>query len=170
MNFIQCDIANFYPSISEDLMEKALIWASRHSYVSDLAVKVIIHSRRTILFDGKNTWCKKENSKFDVGQGAYDGAEVSELIGLFMLDQIVNVNEVLPKENIGLYRDDMLGVDNRGGPKIERNKKKIIQIFKENGLKLTTEPTTRRVQFLDFVLDLDNNLHKPFQKPNTNKC
>ena len=136
--------------------------------MSKLAIKIILHSRRTILYDGNDTWSKIENSKFDLAQGAFDGAEGSELIGLFMLDQVVNVHKVLPREDIGLYRDDVLGIDSGGGPKIERDKKKIVKIFKDHGLKLTTEATTRRVNFLDFVLDLDKNIHKPFQKPNSN--
>ena len=43
-----------------------------------------------------------------------------------------------------------------------------MQIFKNSGLKLTTETNTRRAQFLDFVLDLDGKEHKPYQKPNAN--
>ena len=168
MKFIQCDITNFYPSISENLMKKALVWAANYTYLSELAIEVIMHSRRTVLFDGKHTWCKRDNPKFDIGQGSFDGAESSELIGLFMIDQVVNVHEVLPKDHFGLYRDDILGVDSGGGPKIERDKKKIVKIFKDLGLHITTEATTRRVHFLDFVLDLDKKIHKPFQKPNSN--
>ena len=166
--FIQFDIENFYPEITEDLLEKASKWASTHTYLSDLAIKIIIHARRTILFDGSQTWCKKVNSKFDVGMGAFDGAEVSELIGLYMLDLVINTHQVLPRDNFGLYRDDILGVCGGSGPVIERIKKKIVQIFKNEGLTVTAEANTRRVNFLDFVLDLDEKIHKPFHKPNAN--
>ena len=87
-------------------MEKALKWASTHTYLSDLAIKIIIHARRIILFDGSQTWCKKVNSKFDVGMGAFDGAEVSELIGLYLLDLVINTHHVLPRDNFELYRYD----------------------------------------------------------------
>ena len=30
------------------------------------------------------------------------------------------------------------------------------------------EANTRRAQFLDFILDLDKSIHKPYQKPNAN--
>ena len=33
------------------------------------------------------TWMKKDGS-FDVTMGAYDGAEVCELVGIFLLDKI----------------------------------------------------------------------------------
>ena len=40
---------------------------------------------------------------FDVTMGSFDGAEVCELIGLFILN---NPSEKCDKNNIGLYRDD----------------------------------------------------------------
>ena len=168
MKFIQFDIENFYPAISEDLLEKALVWARKHTFLSELATKIVIHARRTILFDGSNTWCKKENSRFDVGMGAFDGAEVAELIGLYMLDLVVNVHQVLPRNSFGLYRDDILGIVRGSGPIIERVKKKIVDIFKKEGLQITAEANTRRVNFLDFMLDLDEKIHRPFHKPNAN--
>ena len=42
---------------------------------------------------------------FDVAMGSFDGAEVGELIGLFLLD---NLSEKYGKNNVGLYRDDDL--------------------------------------------------------------
>ena len=39
--------------------------------------------------------------------GSYDGAEVCELVGLFILNDLCNI---YGKENIGLYRDDGLAV------------------------------------------------------------
>ena len=120
------------------------------------------------MFDGFNTGYKKENSRFDVGIGAFDGAEVAELIGLYMLDLVVNVHQVLPRNSFGLYRDDILGIVRGSGPIIERVKKKIVDIFKKECLQITAEANTRRVNFLDFMLDLDEKIHRPFHKPNAN--
>jgi len=39
--------------------------------------------------------------------GSYDDAEVCELVGLFILNDLCNI---YGKENIGLYRDDGLAV------------------------------------------------------------
>ena len=50
--------------------------------------------------------------------GAYDGAEVSELAGIFILHQL---SRVYNKNNIGLYRDDGLAViKNISGPKAKK--------------------------------------------------
>ena len=166
--FIQFDIADFYGSIKKDLLLRALEWARQETFLEELGIKVILHARRNVLLDGEQCWVKKESKDFDIGQGNFDGAECSDLVGLFMLHQVVVVHKVLPKEDLGLYRDDVLGATAGGGPKIEREKKKIMEIFKEQGLVLTTEATSRRVHFLDFVMDLDSRTHQPFSKPNTN--
>ena len=136
--------------------------------MSETAIQIILHSRRTILYDGENTWCKKENTKFDISQGAFDACEASDLIGLYMLNLVVNVHCLLPREHFGLYRDDVLGYVKGGGPNIERIKKKIVQLFKQEGLKVTPEANTRVVKFLDFILNLDEGLHMPYHKQNAN--
>ena len=46
---------------------------------------------------------KNQNNHFDVIMGLYNGAEVCELIGMFMLHLISSKYNV---NNIGLYRDD----------------------------------------------------------------
>ena len=84
-HFIQFDIDAFYPSISQELLINALTWAKQYSYISDLAIKVILNARKTVLFDGQDYWTKKGNSKFDAGMGSYDGAECCEIVGLYSL-------------------------------------------------------------------------------------
>ena len=50
--------------------------------------------------------------------GAYDGAEICELVGLFILFKFQQLNKI---RNSGLYRDDGLAVvKNMGGPQSER--------------------------------------------------
>ena len=46
-------------------------------------------------------------SSFDVTMGSYDGAEVCEFVGLFILNGLSNE---YGKESIGLYRDDGLAI------------------------------------------------------------
>ena len=46
-------------------------------------------------------WVKKGESNFDVSIRGYDGAEVCELIGIFMLPLLSK-----HKNYIGLYRDE----------------------------------------------------------------
>ena len=52
-------------------------------------------------------WIRKEGRLFDVTMGAFDGAEVCEAVGNFLLCQLSkNYN----KKGIGSYRDDGLAI------------------------------------------------------------
>ena len=126
--FVCFDIAEFYPSISEELLMTALSWASRHTSISDADIEVIRHSRRSLLFSGNKTWAKRENSTFDVTMGSYDGAEVCDLIGLFAL-------ATLPQR----YRHGNYGLGVlRGttGHEADRVRKDMAAHFKELGLRI----------------------------------
>ena len=87
LTFLAFDIIDFYPSISDELLNKSIEWARKHTSIDDQEYETIMHSRRTLLHDNKgNMWTKKEiKRQFDVSMGAFDGAEVCELIGLYML-------------------------------------------------------------------------------------
>ena len=69
--------------------------------------KTIFHARKSLLYKEGEPWIKKQSNNFDVTMGSYDGAEVCELIGIFMLSLIGNKYN---PNNIGLYRDDGLAV------------------------------------------------------------
>ena len=58
-----------------------LNFAGEYIYISKCNIDVINQVRKSLLFDGTNTWIKKQGGLFDVSIGAYDGAEVSELVG-----------------------------------------------------------------------------------------
>ena len=62
--------------------------------------------------------------------GAYDGSEVCELVGTFLLYKLsLKYN----KNDIGLYRDDGLAIfENVSDPKSGKIKKDIQKLFKEN--------------------------------------
>ena len=102
-------------------------------------------------------WVKqKGDENFDVPMGCLDGAEVFDLTGLYILGKTKSVFET--QNDVGLYRDDCLGVFwNLSGPEIERVRKEIITISKECGLSLTTKTSLKVVQFLEIELDLINN-------------
>ena len=70
-------------------------------------------------------WVKKDNSDFDVGMDGPDSAEVCELVGLFLLNQM----EIIPQELLSLYRDDGLGTTDLPSPALERLRKEIIRVF-----------------------------------------
>ena len=68
---------------------------------------------------------------FDAPMVCYDGAEVCELVGIYILNKLSNITDI---DSIGLYRDYRLGIfENLSGPQIERKKKNIIQGFKMSG-------------------------------------
>ena len=69
--------------------------------------------------------------------GACDGAEVCELVGNHLLDEL---SKLYKKKVIGLYRDDGLIVfKNKSGPESEKIKKSIQSTFRENELKITIQ-------------------------------
>ena len=162
--WLKFDVEAFYPSISKKLLSKAINYARTVTEVTKEEEDIIHHCRRSILVGPDNTlWQKVSNPEFDVTMGSGDGAEICELVGLFMLHQM---EAIMPSQDYGLYRDDGLCVVKGGGPDVERTKKKITKLFKDHDLKITTEGNTKVVDFLDVVMDLSTSSHKPFIKPN----
>ena len=162
--FIQCDIVNFYPSITEKLMKDALAFAENHIHISDIEKKTILNARKTLLFSNEEPWVKKD-TYFDVSMGAFDGAEVCELVGLMILEKL---RENVPNINFGLYRDDGLGVYKKArGCHIDTARKKIIETFKSFGLQITIETRLHEVNFLDVTFNLPDDVYKPYRKPNS---
>ena len=96
--------------------------------------------------------------------GSYDGAEICELVGLLLLNDL---SSLLGKENVGLYRDDGLAVvDKATGPKLDKMRKDIIALFKNHGLSITIDVNLKIVEFLDVAFDLPRNKYYPYRKPN----
>ena len=79
-------IEEFYPSISEDLLKKAINYARTFVDISNDKEETIMHCRKSLLFNNLDIWTKKEGSKdFDVTIGSFDGTEICELVGLYIL-------------------------------------------------------------------------------------
>ena len=53
-----------------------------------------------------------------------------------------------------------------GGPEADRARKKLVNIFNNEGLQITNECNVSVVNFLDVVLDLNNGASRPYVKPN----
>ena len=97
--------------------------------------------------------------------GSFDGAEVCELVGLFLLH---SMQEKFPSVNFGLYRDDGMGAyAELPGPATERMRKDIIKLFRENDLNITIDMGLSEVNFLDVSLSLLKENFKPYRKPNS---
>ena len=107
--FITFDVCDFYPSISEQFLIKALDYASAFTNITQQDRDIIIHAKRSFLYHQNSPWIKKDTANmFDVTMGSYDGAETCELIGLYMLSLIGSKF----RNQVGLYRDDGLAVCN----------------------------------------------------------
>ena len=100
--------------------------------------------------------------------GAYDGAEICELVGLYALHLMKGKINTF---SVGLYRDDGLAVLKKStGSRAERARKDLVKIFQNLGLKITVQTNLKVVDYLDVTLDLVTGSHRPFRKPNDTPC
>ena len=158
------DIENFYPSITERLLMDAVNFAKTYVNIPQQDIDIIKHSRKSLLFSNGLAWTKKNSNMFDITMGSFDGAEVCELVGLFLLNGLCNKYGV---NNIGLYRDDGLGIlKNKSGPQADRVRKDITKHFKNHGLNITIQTNLKIVNYLDVTFNLTNETYCPYRKPN----
>ena len=69
-------------------------------------------------------------------------------------------------KNIGLYRDDGLSIfKNSSGPEMEKNKKHLQEVFKDNGLDVIIECNIKVVNYLDVTFNLNDGTYRSYQKP-----
>ena len=124
-----------------------------------------MHCRKSLLLDNETAWTRKNHSNmFDVTMGSFDGAEVCELIGRFLLD---NLSEKYGKNNVGLYRDDgLVLLKNASRPQSERTTKDITREFKRQGLNIYISADLKICNFLDVTLNLTDGSYYPYRKPN----
>ena len=107
-SLIQFDIKEFYPSITENILQQTLKFAKQDANIDKNELRIINHCRKSLLFSDNKTWKKNSTeSCFDAKMGSFDGAEVCELGGLYMQSKL---EQILPKSNFGLYRDDGLAL------------------------------------------------------------
>lgn len=164
ISFIVFDIVNFYPSISKELLSKALTFAQQYSSISDLDKEIIMQAKASFLINDDQAWSKKATNRFDVTMGSFDGAETCELVGTFIL-HIINTSV---NGQYGLYRDDGLGIIKATPRQVENTKKKICDIFNTLGLNITIEANLKIVNYLDVNLNLNTGKHSPYMKVNNN--
>ena len=160
---MQLDIVDFYPSISEKLFNETIEFAQQHTFISDLDKTILMHARKSLLHHQNNVWTKK-SGLFDITMGSYDGAQITDLVGLLILHKL---NTVSPRINFGLYRDDGLGVHGRiTKSDMNKIKKELHAFFQTLGLRITLDVHLSKVDFLDVTLDLHADQFKPYRKPN----
>ena len=153
--FISFDIKDFHPTITKELLSKCLSFAETKVQITKDDKKILYHSRKSLLFDRENTWMKKGGDLFDVAMAVYDGAEVCELVGTFLLEKI---REICNEGDIGSYRDGGLATfRDKSGTQLEKMKKKFQRLFKEYDLEITVESNQKIVNYLDVTLNFKDS-------------
>ena len=162
LTFIQWDFVGFYPAITKELLEKAIIHGQKYVNFSKEEIDIIMQARKSVLIHKDEPWSKKEGDSFDVTVGADDGAEACELVGLYVLSLLVH----LTYGKAALFRDDgVMAV--RGSPRqAEAKKKEVAAILKSTGIDITIQGNLKVIDFLDLTLDLNTGTYKTFNKPN----
>ena len=166
-SLMKFDVVEFYPSITKQLLNKALKFAESYVDIEPEVLNIINNSCKSILHSRGEVWVKKNRQEedFDVAMGSYSGAETCELIGLYMLH---GLEKIFGKGMVGLYRDDGLAaIPVQSGSKTEKIKAAVHRLVKGIGLKVTVEAPLRRTDFLDVQLDLNTMSFSPFRKPNS---
>ena len=62
--FIKFDVVSFYPSITEELLKNAIQWGRKFTEVSEKEENIIIDSKKSVLFNKKIAWVKREAQIF----------------------------------------------------------------------------------------------------------
>ena len=89
--------------------------------------------------------------------------EVCELVDIFFLNLLGRKYDTI---NIGLNRKDGLpNFKNCCGLQIEKIKKRLQKVFKNNGLDLIIEWNNKIVNYLDVTFNLNEASYQPYQKP-----
>ena len=159
------DINSFYPSITEPLLSKAISFAKNYTTISHKDTVIIVYCLKSFLFGNETAWTKKNHSNmFDVTMDSFNGAEVCELIGLFLLDMQPQ-RQIRQKQRWTLRRR-RAGTSKKHKPTtIRTGKKDITRELKKQGLKMSISANLKICNFLDVTLNLTDGTHYPYKKP-----
>ena len=100
------DITEFYPSISEEILDNAILFAQQYINIPEKDLCKIKHCRKSLLYNNNELWKKKNTESYlDLTMGSFDSAKICQLVGIHILPLLSNK---LDKQSTGLYRDDGL--------------------------------------------------------------
>ena len=114
------------------LFDKVLLFASENTtgLITPESTEIFENARQSILCYNSQIW-QKNTGPFDITMGAFDGAQITDLVGLYILNEL---KEKIPEIEFGLYRDDGLGIHRRIPPsQIDKIRKKTVQNLRRNG-------------------------------------
>ena len=79
--FIQFDVIEFYPFITENFLEEVIVFAKQPREIAEKDLGIIKHCRKSLFYQEDETWKKKDSeSCFDVTMRSNDGAEIVNLL------------------------------------------------------------------------------------------
>ena len=165
---MQFDIEEFYRSISKYLLVKTI----NHARTSvDISSKEM-HSRKFLLFNNAGRWIKKDGDEdFDVTMDSFNGAEICELMDLFILYTLGEKMERKLLLCMGMIAQLVLKalVDRK---QIELEK--ILSVHLKTNftlilfvihLNIVCDANLKIDNFLDVTLNLSNGKYQPYKKP-----
>ena len=153
-------MCEYYPNITKKLLNDALNWASQIVKITDEEKKIMLSSKKSLLYKDGSAFRKKFGGDFDVTMGSYDGAETSDIVGLFLLSEVEHLDVKL-----GCFRDDWLGFSRMTARQTEIVKKKIQKIFEKHNLKIDIKVNKNVADFLVVTFDMKNEIFKSYQTP-----
>ena len=162
--FIQLDITEFYPSISEEILDNAILFPQQYINIPEKDLHIIKHCRKSLLYNNNILW-KKKNSEscLDITMGSFDGAEICEFVAIHILSLVSNK---LDKQSTGFYRDDGLVLLRNTSKQKTLNTKRHNRNFKNAGFKIEIKTNLYIADFLDVTFNLLDETCKPYKKPN----
>ena len=106
------------PSESLEFIHKAINFVKTIRHIPEKDVPITCKTGNN---NRQSSVKKSGNEEFDFPTECFDGVEVCEIVGAYILHL---VRTVMRKENVGLCRDDRLGIQrNFSDPEIERKRK-----------------------------------------------
>ncbi len=76
------------------------------------------------------------------------------------------IEKLIPKNQIGLYRDDGLAAVTASWSQMDRIWKEVTKTFLDESLKIADNMKIKTTNFLDVNLNLETEEYKPFRKDN----
>ena len=109
-------------------MKNGTQFAAEHTDMNKNDFEVIFHARKSLLFHFNQPWIKRDSHTFDVKMGTYDGAEICEVVGIFMLSLL---RKKYSFNDIGLHHDHGLStfknINGQHSEKTQKSNSKHLQ-------------------------------------------
>lgn len=145
---------------SENLLMSAINLVKNYCSISK--INTIKQAQKSILFHNGYLWTKRSKPEFNITMWAFDSADTCELVVILLLWWL---RFIFNFKDTGLYRDDCVILLHKIHPQnIDKLRKELIKFFKDHKLNITITTNAKVINFLDVILDLNNDYSKRFTK------